>query len=286
MSTSKSSVWIFSITWSTTIASQPIAHTAFKQIAKKFIYQWERGEVAGKEHLQGYINLKERSYHTGKPLGALLSSLGMKGVECRACSTVGQAALKSYVMKDDTRIGGPWADHPVYLGQDLSMLNTPFPWQQDIINMIQKPPNDRTIVWINDSGGNVGKSKLLKYLSYKKIAKRIPLGNATQLKTNVIVQGPARVYCVDIPRTVGSTEKMADLISALEEIKGGWVSSAMYGKHQELFMQPPHVICFSNQQPPRAMMSLDRWKVFTVKDKKLVRVVRNIKEQLECVFLG
>ena len=286
MPTSKSSVWIFSITWSSPVDTQPIAHAAFKQVAKKFIYQWERGEVAGKEHLQGYLNLKERSYGTGKPLGALLNSLGMNGVECRACSTEGQQALKSYVMKDETRIRGPWADHPVYLGQDLSMLNTPFPWQQDIIDMISEPPDDRTILWIDDSGGNQGKSKLLKYLCYKKLAKRVPMGNATQLKTNVIVQGASRVYCVDIPRTIGSTEKMTDLISALEEIKGGWVSSAMYGKHQELFMQPPHVICFSNMPPPRAMMSLDRWKVFSITAKKLVRVVRNINNMVQGVFLG
>lgn len=264
MSTSKSSVWIFSITWSSDLTTQPIADAAFKQVAKKYIYQWERGHVANKPHCQAFLNLKVRSYHTGKPLGALLSGLGMKGVVCKPASTVGIAALQNYVMKDDTRIGGPWADHPVYLGQDLNMMNSPFPWQDKIIKYIQQPPDDRTIVWINDSGGNVGKSKLLKYLCYKKIAKRIPLGNATQLKTNVIVQGPSKVYCVDIPRTIGSTEKMSDLISAIEEIKGGWVSSAMYGKHQELFMQPPHVLVFSNYPPPRAMMSPDRWKVYNV----------------------
>lgn len=285
MSAPKSSVWIFSITWSHSVDAQPLAHAAFLKVAKKFVYQWERGHIAGKEHLQGYLNLKERSYHTGKPLGALLNSLGLNGAECKPASKEGIAALQAYVMKDDTRIAGPWGDRPVYLGQDLTMLNSPYPWQATVISMIKKPPDDRTIVWINDTGGNVGKSKLLKKLCYEKLAKRIPLGNATQLKTNVVVQGPSRVYCVDLPRTVGSTEKMHDLISAIEEIKGGWVSSAMYGKHQELFMQPPHVLVFSNMPPPREMMSRDRWKTYKVDSKKrLVTDLSDLSEKIKGFF--
>ena len=250
MSNSKSSVWIFSITWSAPLTAQPIADAAFKQIAKHYCYQWERGHVAGKEHLQGRVNCKQRYYHTGKPLAKLLSELGMKGVVVAACSDEGKKALQNYVIKEDTRIAGPWADRPIYLGQDLSCMNAPYPWQNEIMQMLMIPPDDRTIIWINNQSGNVGKTKLLKYLAYKKIAKRIPMGNSTQIKTNVIVQGTSKVYCVDIPRTIGTTEKIDDLIHALEEVKNGWVTSAMYGKHNELFMQPPHVLVFANWSPP------------------------------------
>lgn len=272
----KQSVYHFSCTWSAPASSQPLAHKAFTKVAKKFIYQWERGST-GYVHCQAYLNLRVKSYYTGKPLGKLLCGLGLPGIECRPSSTDGIAALQAYAMKEDTRIAGPWADHPIYRGQDLNMMSSPFPWQKDILDRVALSPNDRKIMWINDEGGNVGKSKLLKFMCYKKLAKRVPLGNATQLKTNVIVQGPARCYCVDMPRTTGTTEKMQDLISTLEEIKNGWVCSAMYGKHQELFMEPPHVIVFSNVPPPLGLMSVDRWEVFKVIPslKILSRLSRN-----------
>jgi len=269
MSDPKSSVWIFSITWFTDLASQSVAHKAFEQLAKRFVYQFEKCPTTGAIHLQGYVNLRKKSYYTGKKLGATLSALGLKGVTCKPASNAGKVALQSYCMKDETRVAGPFADHPIYLGQDLNCMSNPRPWQKSVMDIIEKEPDDRTIHWICDLGGNVGKSKLLKYLCYKKKAKRVPLGNATQIKTNVFAQGAHRCYVVDLPRTTGNQESMKDLISALEEIKNGWVSSAMYGKYQELMMQPPHVFVISNEYPPVAMMSLDRWKLYSINTKQL-----------------
>lgn len=275
MPDSGNSVWLFSVTWFAPVTSQSIAHKAFEKLAKKFIYQWELGSNTKREHCQGYINLRKKSYHTGRAIAKQLSMLGMNGVTCKPASDDGKEMLKAYVMKDDTRIAGPWADRPIYMGRDLSCMDNPYPWQESILDIISNDPDDRTILWIDDSGGNIGKTKLLKYLCYNKKAKRVPMGNATQLKTNIIAQGVHRCYCVDIPRSLGSTERMQDLISALEELKGGWVSSAMYGKHQELFMEPPHVIIFSNMPPPMHMMSLDRWQIYTVENMKLARLAKN-----------
>jgi len=276
---SENSVWIFDVVWYASIKDLHTITSAFKKVTKKYVFQLEKGKEKGREHFQCYINLNERSWHTGKPLGALLSSLGMKGASARPASVEGKALLKKYAMKDDTRLAGPWADCPIYLGRDLGCMVNPYPWQQNIIDMIQQDPNDRKIIWIDDSHGNVGKSKLLKHLCFNGLAKRVPMGNATQLKTNVITQGAARVYCVDIPRTIGSTEKMHDLISAVEEVKNGWVASAMYGKHQELYMEPPHVLCFSNMPPPSYMMSPDRWVIYKINPllKCLSKLSENIK---------
>ncbi len=258
------SLYIFSVRWHGSIDQQPLAHHAFTSLGKKFIYQWEKGERTDRDHLQGYISLKERSWHTGKPLGAAFNALGLNGCECSGASNEGIAALKDYVTKAETRIAGPWADRPIYLGRDIACMNNPRPWQQSLMDILSKHPNSRTIYWINDGRGNVGKSVLIKHLCFNGLAKKVPMGNATQLKTNVIQQGPSRIYVGDLPRTLGTTEKMTDLISACEEIKNGYVSSAMYGKHQELFMEPPHLVLFANMPPPREMMSQDRWRVFTI----------------------
>jgi len=280
MSTTKSSVWIFSITWFNSVDSQPIAHKAFERLGKKFVYQWERGSTTNREHCQGYLNTRKR-YFPGakgecKPLAKQLSALGMKGVTVKVASNDGKESLKLYAMKDDTRIAGPWADRPIYLGKDLACMKLPFQWQKDMKEIMESEPDDRTVYWVDDGPGGVGKSKLCKYMRMKGKCKRIPLGNATQLKTNAVAAGAQRCYVVDLPRTIGSTEKMSDLISAIEEIKNGWVVSAMHGKEHELLMEPPHVIVFSNMPPPFALMSADRWKVYKVDlmFKTLVRVVR------------
>ena len=282
MPITKSAVWIFSITWFAPLDSQSTAHKAFERVAKRFIYQWERTPTTDREHCQAYVNTHKR-YYPGKkgqcrPLAKKLSSLGLKGVTVKVASDNGKERLKDYCMKDESRIAGPWADHPIYSGQDLCCMKLPFPWQKSIMAKISETPNDRKIIWIANQDGNVGKSKLLKYLCYKKLAKRLPLGNATQLKTNCIVQGPSRCYCVDIPRTIGSTEKMDDLISALEEIKNGWITSAMYGKYQELMMEPPHVLVFANFTPNLNALTADKLVLYDVNPllKTLVKFVRNI----------
>ena len=281
MPPTKSSVWIFSITWFNSTDAQPVAHKAFEKLAKKFVYQWELSPTTKREHCQGYINTRKR-YFPGpkgqcKPLAKQLSALGMKGVTVKVASDAGKEKLKMYCMKDDTRIAGPWADRPIYMGKDLACMKLPYEWQKDMQEIIESDPDDRTVYWIDDGTGSVGKSKFCKYNRLKKKCVRIPLGNATQLKTNVIANGPSRCYVVDLPRTIGSTEKMQDLISAIEEVKNGWVVSAMHGKCHELLMEPPHVIVFSNMPPPFSLMSADRWKVYKIDTmfKTLVRLVKN-----------
>jgi len=124
--------------------------------------------------------------------------------------------------------------------------------------------NDRTVVWIYNKKGNVGKSKLCKFLAWKGLAKLITGGSASQLKSAIFTAGPKRCYLVDLPRTRGKDERMEDILSAVEALKNGFVQDHMYGKDNELFMMPPHVICFSNAPPPYLKLSLDRWTTFTI----------------------
>lgn len=177
------------------------------------------------------------------------------------CSTQGEEALKTYCMKEDTRVKGPFGKRPIYTGNDLQVMSTPFPWQQSVLDLVASTPDDRTIYWICNEAGNVGKSKLCKFLCWTKKATLVPLGTATQIKTSVIVKGTHRCYLLDLPRVRGKDERLQELFSAIEEIKNGYVMSAMYGKCQEMFMSPPHVICFSNEMPKMSLCSADRWKV-------------------------
>lgn len=244
-------------------------------LVDRWIFQKELTPQKG-FHLQGYLHLakRKRPDHLQRILAPRFLELGCR-IRIQKSSTPGIEALRTYCMKAATRVEGPWADRPIYMGTDLNDIRTnPFPWQKEIIDMLTRTPDDTTIVHIHEESGGVGKSKLTKYMTYTfRDVKRIPLGNATQLKTNVIRQGPARMYFVDIPRTTGSTEKESDLYSAIEAVKNGYVSSAMYGKNEELYMDPPHLVVFSNKPPPVRRLSLHKWSFFTIEDRALVRFV-------------
>lgn len=234
-----------------------------------YIYQLEKGEKEGKLHFQCYLKLSEkmRPSTLQDVLEDGLSSQ-FKNVGVQACTPKGKIALKNYCMKSTTRVEGPWYKNYVYQGEDLDMMENPLQWQQSLLNLISEPADDRTIHWVYNDSGSVGKSKLTKYLSWKKLALTVPFGSASQIKTAICNTGARNCYLVDIPRSTGKDESMRDMFSALECIKNGHINSSMYGKGgQELFMKPPHVIVFSNMMPDFKLASKDRWKVYTLENK-------------------
>lgn len=229
-----------------------------------YVFQLERGTELGKFHYQCWVHTKDkiRPETLRKTLPLDVENLTSWG--CQPASNNGKQQLRTYCMKKETRVAGPWGFRTIYTGADLACMSTPYPWQQDLIDMIAAPPNDRTIIWIHNPAGDVGKSKLMKWCKYNNLCRRIPLGTATQIKSSVITQGPHRCYMLDLPRVRGKEEKLRELFSAIEEIKNGWVESAMYGKHEEMMMIPPHVIVFSNDAPDLRMASSDRWRIYEV----------------------
>lgn len=235
-----------------------------------FIFQLERGLIKHELHYQGWIKVDPKI--RSKTL-AVDWNPHFPGVEISEASNSGNVALKTYVMKPETRVAGPWGKRPIYTGaNDLACMVKPNGFQQTIIDIIAGDPDDRKIHYLFEPTGGVGKSKLTKFLCFKKIAKKIPMGNATQLKTFICHAGPARCYLIDIPRTTGTTEKLADLYSAIEEVKNGFVQSPMYGKMHELFMDPPHIFVFSNAKPNIYAMSRDKWKIGEIKVNKAFKV--------------
>jgi hypothetical protein len=240
-----------------------------QDIAKKWIFQLEVGEE-GRPHYQGSVQLKKKQRKSGLLNGWKRVMGEAKGnfLTLRPTSTSGSTAAFQYCLKEDTRKEGPWADQPIYLGQDLTMITaSPHPWQAELMAWIKEKPDDRSVVWIYNQAGNVGKSKLCKYLAWKGLAKLITGGSAQQLKSAIFTAGAKRCYTVDIPRTRGKEERMEDILSVLEALKNGFVQDHMYGKDNELFMEPPHVMCFSNAPPPYQKLSVDRWKMFTITEE-------------------
>lgn len=237
--------------------------------AKHWVYQHERGGKENRDHWQVQVQLNSKKRRTWL-LRNLPDGMERKWVTVGATSEKGSTGAFNYCMKDDgTRVAGPWSDKPIYQGQDLLVMNNPLPWQQEVIDMVNAPPDDRTVVWIHEPVGGVGKSKLLKYLRWKNLACRVPIGTAGQLRSAMIAKGAHRCYVVDFPRVLGKDDAVADIFAALEELKNGWVETAFYGKPGELLMEPPHVIVMSNDKPNLKLASKDRWKVFQLEEGSL-----------------
>lgn len=262
--------------WSLTIGQMVCDVSRMKDILDEFAKQWcfqkETGHTKGITHYQCRVILEE-----GQMTETLLTIFEARGIERKwqtwlpeSNNSINQGGLSFYVMKDDTREEGPWYDPSYnprkrvrYEGNDLACMDNPLPFQKKIMDMCLEEPNDRTINWIVSSGNN-GKSKLMKKMRMDPAydMARIPMGTATQIKTSIVNKGPHRIYMMDLPKSQGKDERLQDTFSAIEELKNGWVETAMYGKSEDLLMEPPHVWVFSNQWPNLKLATADKWAVW------------------------
>ncbi len=235
--------------------------------ATDYTFQVERGEETKKRHFQGVIYIKKRCRKTAV-LNHLAQSLEEDGVPRTAitvsCLTGGKrsAAMKRYCTKTKTRIEGPFSNKKIYMGADLNCVTeTPTQVQKLVLAVLETKADDRTINYFWDTKGNIGKSKLTKYLAYNKMAKTIKVTTADRLASAICQAGAQPAYVVDIPRTVDTTKSITGVFEVLESLKNGHVVNNMYGKDNTLFMASPHVIVFANYPPDKSRMSQDRWKV-------------------------
>lgn len=190
---------------------------------------------------------------------------------------------KEYCSKEETRSGDTVRAPKsvlLYKGHDIDFLadeSRRYPWQSSLLNKVFdeipntiKDPDDRTIIWITDSQGNTGKSKLVKYCCFfnNNIAK-ISFGSASQLRSGIIATGQKQIYIIDMPRTLGDDDSLNSVLSAIEDLKNGFLVSHFYGASNKLIMDPPHIIIFSNMACPFDKLSSDRWKYYTIYNKEL-----------------
>lgn len=165
-----------------------------------------------------------------------------------------------------------------YQGDDIKILDNRKNWKQWQIDILQtffhedftfQPPTPRRIISLVDYKGGSGKSLFFKWLLVKlgeKEISRISFGTATQLRSSVIRAGEKKMYILDLTRTKGKGDSEHGLLSVLESIVDGMIYSPMYGKSETLLMAPPHVLITSNYALDYTLLSLDRWKVYEIKE--------------------
>lgn len=228
---------------------------------KKWVFQKEVGE-GGYIHYQGRVSLKKK---------ARINSLFNKFLPGAHLSPTTNTEFSrdsfDYVMKEQSRVDGPWMDTdepdaPMTRQLNTFLGRTMYPWQEDLMEMC-KEEDDRSIKIIYDKIGNIGKSIFCEYLEYNKLAFEIPPMNNMEDIMQMCMCVPAqKCYLVDMPRAL-KKDKLGQFYSGLECLKNGYVYDKRYNFKKRRFDRP-QVIVFTNVLPAFDLMSADRWEVFEV----------------------
>lgn len=228
---------------------------ARERIGDKVIAGIECG-TQGTQHIQGYISFENaRSFDQVKAMFPTAHIEPVKNAN----------AMITYCKKDGNLVcgGNTLADKMASFLTDRYKDITWRPWQQDIIDIIDTTPDDRTVHWFYEDIGNTGKSFLARFIHWKYPSmicegKKVDIFNGFKSYLEEHKDYP-QVCLLDIPRCNSGFISW----SAIEEIKNGLFYSGKYeGGVIELL--PLHVICFANFMPPEDMLSQDRWRIVRI----------------------
>lgn len=247
-----------------------ILETKFQKVCKKYVFQEETGEN-GTPHLQGSIHL----IYAMRPTQLKLS----KKIHWEKTNN-GEKA-DEYCEKLDSRTGGiyKWG-----FPCKLRIFTELRPWQQSILDICEKMPNERDIIWIYDKDGCNGKTQFCKYLSVTIKAIGFSGGESKDIGCCLAGHVKAGRDLNKEPTTMTYNMQRCGKIdySAIESLKDGYIFSPKF-ESQQIEFNSPHVIIMSNNVPDTSKLSKDRWKVYNIKDNALM--IMDIKD-VEDIFYG
>lgn len=235
---------------------------------KKWCFQLEEGDT-GYKHYQGRFSLiKKRRADTVLKLFVNIAKPNY------LAPTVGDNKTNTfYVMKEDTRIAGPWqdTDKDNYIPRQYRDLEL-YPYQQEILDM-SKEFDSRHIDIIVDPKGNIGKTTIASIAELKYGCIDVPpINDAQQLIATVCDmcmytenRSPPIVF-IDLPRAMPKN-KLQGIYHAIEQIKKGKLYDVR-NKYKYYWIDSPHIWVFTNEQPNSEWLSLDRWRFWSVTKHK------------------
>lgn len=221
--------------------------------ATRWVYQKEEG--ANKTpHIQGYGEWK-----------TALRSNTIKQILPRIHYEVARGNAEAnwkYCTKPEGRLDGPFSGGDWPTPAEPVEVYEPRGWMLPFVEKLKTKPDARSITWIWENVGNVGKTCFAKYLCVKMNALYVS-GKASDVKMAVaeLVKAgkPPRIVIFGFPRQV------EDYVSyqAIEEVKDGIFFSGKYESGMVLY-NPPHVIVLANFAPDVSKLSRDRWDIHEI----------------------
>lgn len=251
-----------------------------KQLFKKWTFQKEEGD-SGYLHYQGRGSLYKKRRLV--ELKKLCEALDVSDMHLSPSSNNSQKGECFYASKADTRVEGPWTDRDeeveeVYVPRQYrGIVDNLLPWQQKVWDSADVF-DARSINLIFDPVGGNGKSTIASVMDlHRRGIDLPPMNDAEKLIQSVAdilmareIREPKVVF-VDLPRAMDK-RKLGGLYTAIEQVKKGKVYDVRY-QYKEWWFDSPQIWVFSNIEPDLAMLSRDRWKLFTITDGDLVPFV-------------
>lgn len=182
----------------------------------------------------------------------------------------------SYTTKEHTHVAGPYKFG--HLAGDDGAWITGFegavvqPWQAKILELLDTPPDRRSVHWYYSHEGATGKTSFCKHLAKTRGAWFIKAVDETHqmVAQFALYMDPAAVgakkgepeelgpcVIIDIPRG----QKIP--YAFIEMLLDGWMVNTKYHPLRMKY-NCPHVLCFSNEEPSMHDHLLGRWKVTQV----------------------
>lgn len=181
-------------------------------------------------------------------------------------------------MKQETRVDGPWkdTDEEVYIPRQIREIQTLRPWQAQVIGSLNEW-DTRTIHCIHDPVGNNGKTIMCQWVRCHRLGRIIPALNCGKDLMRAVMNMPkARAYVVDLPRAMNKG-KLAEMFSAIEQIKMGFCFDDRYKFQDDIFDSPNIWVC-TNSIPDPTYVSMDRWKFWKIVDNELVKFRPSVED--------
>lgn len=230
-----------------------------KNSCKSYGWQSEIGKD-GTPHLQGYLYFKN-----AKSFKVLKKILPRAHIEIAR----NYLALKNYVKKAETHDGKIRVETPTktFLRAKTDPLSGKLlhNFQKKILKQLEEKPDDRSIFWYWEKHGNIGKTSLCKHLVMKYSDILLLSGKSSDMKYGVAKyvhdnDGPKAIL-IDLTRS----RECYVSYEGIEEVKNGIFYNTKYESGMVTY-DSPHVIIFANFEPDVTKLSLDRWKIYNIRD--------------------
>jgi len=215
-----------------------------------YVFQEEIGEEEGTPHLQGHVsfNVKKR------PLEVFNETKKIHWTKARNVK-----ASIAYCFKEETRVGRSFTNMKakrVHHKIEFEWKD----WQKGLYESYKVDPDYRTVTWVVDYKGAGGKTTLAKWMIQNH--EDVTVITATKSADILTMANEySKLYIIDIPRCAGEFCPY----NAIEQLKNGFITDCKLKKEGRVLMfEPPHVWVFSNHEPDRQKLSLDRFNIITL----------------------
>lgn len=249
----------------------------FNLIAKKWVFQKEKGHKTGYEHYQCRISLRKKT--TKNSLLKLFDDVKPNYLEPTSAENAKNDNV-FYVIKDDTRLEGPWKStdpKPKFIPIQFRHIKELYKYQHKIVKE-NYSYNFRNCNNLFDPSGNMGKSVLAFMCYLHRNALYIPPMNDAQRLVEYVFSviehmeddKTPEMMIFDLPRSM-SKECLFGMYSAIEQFKTGFIYDTRY-KGRGRWINSPNIWVFTNELPDMSRLTEDRWDIWQIdKDKDLIK---------------